>query len=104
MAGDRDDGASRRTGKGAPGKSAPGKSAEVREFRAAGRGKKCPLCGAPVAVDYRPFCSKHCADMDLGRWLGGGYRLPTEEIPDGSEESGSESGQESGLESGPESG
>ena len=103
MAGDRDDGASRRTGKGAP-----GKGAEVKEFKAAGRGKKCPLCGAPVAIDTRPFCSKHCADLDLGRWLGGGYRLPTEEIPDGPGESGPEigpeSGQERGLESGRESG
>lgn len=23
-----------------------------------------------------PFCSRRCADVDLGRWLGEGYRLP----------------------------
>ena len=22
---------------------------------------------------YRPFCSKRCADVDLGRWLKGAY-------------------------------
>ena len=25
---------------------------------------------------YRPFCSKHCGDVDLGRWLGGRYAVP----------------------------
>jgi len=24
---------------------------------------------------YRPFCSKRCADIDLGRWLKGGYAI-----------------------------
>jgi uncharacterized protein len=38
----------------------------------------CPICGRPVAADYRPFCSRRCADVDLGQWLTGGYRLPTE--------------------------
>lgn len=61
-------------------------SAEVREFTATGRGKKCPMCGEPVNVAYRPFCSKRCADLDLGRWLREDYRIPAEEPPDGSEE------------------
>jgi uncharacterized protein len=30
---------------------------------------------------YRPFCSKRCADIDLGRWLKENYRIPTEEAP-----------------------
>jgi uncharacterized protein len=25
----------------------------------------------------RPFCSKRCADVDLYRWLGGVYVIPT---------------------------
>jgi endogenous inhibitor of DNA gyrase (YacG/DUF329 family) len=25
---------------------------------------------------YRPFCSKRCADIDLGRWLTGSYVIP----------------------------
>ena len=24
----------------------------------------------------RPFCSVRCADVDLSRWLGGGYAIP----------------------------
>ncbi len=40
--------------------------------------RKCPLCGRPAVEAYRPFCSKRCADADLGRWLGEGYRIPGE--------------------------
>ena len=38
----------------------------------------CPICGKPPAPDYRPFCSRRCADVDLGRWLTEGYRIPAE--------------------------
>ncbi|MBF0094939.1 MAG: DNA gyrase inhibitor YacG [Alphaproteobacteria bacterium] len=41
--------------------------------------KPCPICGGPPADAFRPFCSRRCADVDLGRWLGGDYRLPAEE-------------------------
>jgi endogenous inhibitor of DNA gyrase (YacG/DUF329 family) len=41
----------------------------------------CPVCGAAAVAKYRPFCSKRCADVDLGRWLKGVYRVPTEEPP-----------------------
>ena len=34
-----------------------------------------------MAVDARPFCSKRCANIDLGRWLKEGYRVPTDEGP-----------------------
>jgi endogenous inhibitor of DNA gyrase (YacG/DUF329 family) len=43
------------------------------------RGRACPICGKPEAAAHRPFCSKRCALLDLGRWLGGDYRLPTNE-------------------------
>lgn len=36
----------------------------------------CAVCGKPVVQEYRPFCSKRCADIDLGRWLKGGYAVP----------------------------
>ncbi len=36
----------------------------------------CPTCGKPMAPDYRPFCSKRCADIDLQRWLSGCYVIP----------------------------
>ena len=42
---------------------------------------KCPTCGKEVVPAYRPFCSKRCADIDLGRWLKEGYRIPTDEGP-----------------------
>lgn len=36
----------------------------------------CPICEKPTNPTYRPFCSKRCADLDLGRWLRGGYTIP----------------------------
>jgi len=43
---------------------------------------KCPICGKATVESFRPFCSRRCADVDLGRWLGGTYRIPTDERPD----------------------
>ena len=42
----------------------------------------CPICGKPTATRHQPFCSGRCADIDLGRWLKGNYRVPTEEPAD----------------------
>lgn len=39
-------------------------------------GRRCPICRRPTSDDYRPFCSRRCADVDLGRWLSGGYVVP----------------------------
>jgi len=36
----------------------------------------CAICGKPRDIQYRPFCSKRCADLDLGRWLNGSYAIP----------------------------
>jgi endogenous inhibitor of DNA gyrase (YacG/DUF329 family) len=44
---------------------------------------KCVRCGQPVQPRTRPFCSQRCADIDLGAWLKGNYRVPTDETPDG---------------------
>ena len=38
--------------------------------------KTCPICGQPTEERYKPFCSKRCADVDLGRWLGERYVVP----------------------------
>lgn len=46
----------------------------------------CPVCGKPTVADYRPFCSRRCADVDLGRWLTGSYRVPTAEAPEPGED------------------
>jgi endogenous inhibitor of DNA gyrase (YacG/DUF329 family) len=44
--------------------------------------RKCSLCGKPQDPKYRPFCSRRCADIDLGRWLNGDYRIPGNPDPD----------------------
>ena len=43
---------------------------------------RCPICGKPRDDHYRPFCSKRCADVDLGRWLKGSYAIPVTEEDD----------------------
>lgn len=45
------------------------------------KAQKCPMCDKPSAETYKPFCSKRCADLDLGQWLGEGYRIPSDEVP-----------------------
>ncbi|MEM6409997.1 MAG: DNA gyrase inhibitor YacG [Pseudomonadota bacterium] len=56
----------------------------------------CPVCETQFgAKEYKPFCSRRCADVDLSRWLKGGYAIPgrpadqAEQAP--SRETGSES-------------
>ena len=48
-----------------------------------------PTCGAPAAPPAgpgekspRPFCSRRCADIDLGRWFQGRYAIPAVESAD----------------------
>ena len=42
-------------------------------------GGECPMCGKRRIQKFRPFCSKRCADLDLGRWFNEDYRVPEEE-------------------------
>ncbi|MFD0916218.1 DNA gyrase inhibitor YacG [Pseudahrensia aquimaris] len=35
----------------------------------------CPQCERPSQRGTYPFCSKRCADLDLGEWLSGGYTI-----------------------------
>jgi endogenous inhibitor of DNA gyrase (YacG/DUF329 family) len=39
----------------------------------------CPICGRPAAARAEnpaiPFCSARCKQIDLGKWLGEGYRV-----------------------------
>jgi len=44
--------------------------------------KPCPICGKKAAPRYRPFCSQRCRMIDPGRWLGGTYRIGTDEPPE----------------------
>jgi len=38
----------------------------------------CPICKKETVAKFRPFCSKHCADVDLGRWFSGSYAIPAD--------------------------
>ncbi len=56
----------------------------------------CPICRRALGEDaqearFRPFCSKRCADVDLGRWLKGTYAIPAVETEDESEDGAGES-------------
>jgi len=52
-------------------------------------GIRCPICDEPMAPPGRknwphwPFCTRRCKLIDLGRWLGGTYRI---ELPAALEE------------------
>lgn len=47
----------------------------------------CPSCGKEFSVErkedaaFRPFCSKRCKLVDLGRWLDGTYTI-SEPLPE----------------------
>jgi endogenous inhibitor of DNA gyrase (YacG/DUF329 family) len=47
---------------------------------------KCPICKKTSNDKYRPFCSKRCADVDLGKWLNESYFVEAvdddESLPD----------------------
>jgi uncharacterized protein len=43
----------------------------------------CPICRRATHPEFRPFCSARCKDEDMRRWLGGSYRIQTDETPDG---------------------
>lgn len=54
----------------------------------------CPICEKTVDPKYKPFCSKRCADIDLGKWLRGDYAVPSQD-PDDIEEALNQSAQPS---------
>jgi hypothetical protein len=35
----------------------------------------------PIDPAWQPFCSERCKLADLGRWLGGEYRIPVSDDP-----------------------
>ncbi len=54
---------------------------------------KCPLCHKRAEKPYAPFCSKRCADLDLGKWLKGDYAVPVveeDDLPDSEDQQGKE--------------
>ena len=45
----------------------------------------CAICGREIQPEYRPFCSRRCADVDLSRWLSNRYAVAAVEDEDGPE-------------------
>ncbi len=42
---------------------------------------KCPICKKLYKdTAHAPFCSKRCADVDLGRWFNGSYAVASEDL------------------------
>ncbi len=44
------------------------------------RARPCPVCNKLSVERFHPFCSARCADVDLNRWLSGGYSVPVVEL------------------------
>ena len=42
----------------------------------------CPVCANETVQKYRPFCSRRCADIDLGNWMNGSYAVPSTDEED----------------------
>jgi len=45
-------------------------------------GMPCARCAEPAVQAFKPFCSKRCADVDLGQWFTESYSIPAVEPPD----------------------
>jgi uncharacterized protein len=50
--------------------------------------RPCPICKRPSTQKFHPFCSNRCAQIDLGRWVGGTYAIPGEDVNPGTDQSG----------------
>jgi endogenous inhibitor of DNA gyrase (YacG/DUF329 family) len=48
----------------------------------------CPICRRRADLSTLPFCSRRCADVDLGRWLTGQYVIPAHPAEDDEESDG----------------
>jgi endogenous inhibitor of DNA gyrase (YacG/DUF329 family) len=50
------------------------------------KGPKCPNCGKPMVVEFRPFCSARCKQVDLNRWFSESYRVPVRSVDEEEDE------------------
>lgn len=56
---------------------------QAKYYRKAKAGPlSCPICGEAADPKARPFCSKRCANIDLGYWLQGKYAIPAVDAAD----------------------
>lgn len=46
----------------------------------------CPTCGGDSIYAphnrFRPFCSEHCKNIDLGAWASENFRMPSAGLPE----------------------
>ncbi len=56
-------------------------AANIHQFTSR-KSRACPMCKKPSTQAFHPFCCKRCADVDLGKWLGGSYAVPAVEPTD----------------------
>ncbi len=40
----------------------------------------CLQCGEKAEPPYKPFCSRRCSQLDLGKWLNEAYFIPVHEL------------------------
>lgn len=52
--------------------------------------RRCAVCRKPEAAEFKPFCSRRCADVDLQRWFAGAYAIPAEASSDDAEDANHE--------------
>ncbi|MFZ4481740.1 MAG: DNA gyrase inhibitor YacG [Rhodoferax sp.] len=47
---------------------------------------RCPNCGGDsvyaTSNPFRPFCSEHCKNVDLGAWASESFRMPVNSLPE----------------------
>jgi uncharacterized protein len=44
--------------------------------------RPCAICKKQSDPKFLPFCSNRCKEVDLNRWLGGHYAIPSVEAED----------------------
>ncbi len=51
--------------------------AKITPLHASKKKKRtCPQCEAASLAPHAPFCSRRCAQLDLGKWLNEDYVIP----------------------------
>ena len=61
------------------------KTAHLKVVKGGMAAAPCPICEKPSVPPHTPFCSRRCAQLDLGKWLTGDYAIPAHEAMDDSD-------------------
>ena len=55
------------------------KITSIDDARSKKAASPCPQCGSASEKPNTPFCSRRCAQLDLGNWLNETYSVPAHE-------------------------